>query len=361
MDVKLKENVTIADLVNEYTDNMEEGVLGYGKTLNIRPPYQREFIYNLDQREAVIDTVLNGFPLNTMYWIKNKGKNTFELIDGQQRTISICQYVNDDFSCRSLYFTNQQEDKKKQILEYKLMVYTCEGTDSERLAWFKTINIAGEKLTNQELRNAIYSGSWVTNAKLYFSKINCPAQYYKRYLTGSSIRQDYLERAIRWASKGNIEDYMGLHQHEESASSLWDYFEKVMGWVKSTFTKYRKEMKGVDWGELYHDFNDQTFNPKEIEEEIEKLFLDDDVTNKKGIYPYVLTRNTKYLNIRSFTKSQKSQVYAKQGQVCNKCKKEFDQDDMEADHIKPWCAGGSTSIDNCQMLCKKCNREKSGK
>lgn len=361
MDIKF-ENITIKDLFNDYTDSEEAGVFGYGKKLNIRPPYQREFIYKGRQREAVINTVVNGFPLNVMYWAKSKG-DTFELIDGQQRTIAICQYIKGDFSCNNLYFSNQPEDVQKQILNYKLMVYICEGKTSEKLEWFKIINIAGEKLTDQELRNAIYSGSWVTDAKRYFSKTSCAAhQKGQRYLTGQPNRQDYLQTVIRWISNnGNIEDYMGKHQHHTNALPLWNYFEKVIEWVQLTFTKYRKVMQGIEWGLLYNQFKDVKLNPKEIENEITKLILDDDVTNNKGIYQYILTREEKYLNIRSFTESQKRQVYEKQQGICSICKKYFSPEEMEADHITPWHEGGHTSIDNCQMLCKNCNRKKSGK
>lgn len=208
------------------------------------------------------------------------------------------------------------------------MVYICEGTDSEKLKWFKTINTAGEKLTDQELRNAIYSGRWVTDAKRYFSKTNCVA-YKKghRYLKGSPIRQDYLETVIRWISgDGKIEDYMGKHQNHHQALPLWEYFEKVITWVECTFTKYRKEMEGIEWGLLYNRFKDNKLNPKEIENEIQKLLLDDDVTSNKGIYQYILTRKEKYLNLRSFTESQRRQVYEKQKGICFMCKEEFSLD-----------------------------------
>ena len=246
MKIELKE-ITVRDLANGYKDNAEGGVVGYGGKLDIRPPYQREFIYKDKQREAVINTVKKSYPLNVMYWaVREDG--SFEVIDGQQRTISICQYLKGGFSFQDLYFQNLQNDEQDQILDYKLMIYLCSGTDSEKLEWFKTINIAGERLTEQELRNAVYSGSWVSDAKRYFSKNGCAAYGIgSDYLNGSPIRQDYLETTIDWLSEGKIEGYMGKHQHDVDAKALWVYFQAVIAWVNKTFTKKRKFMKGVDW------------------------------------------------------------------------------------------------------------------
>src|SRR5947209_10454453 len=231
MKIEHKE-IKVKELTDGFEDNEEAGVVGYGGKLDIRPPYQREFIYKDKQRDAVINTIQNDFPLNVMYWAVREDGN-FEVIDGQQRTISVCQYVNGDFSFKNLYFHNLPDDKQEQILNYKLMVYLCSGTDSERLDWFRTINIASEKLTDQELRNAVYSGPWVTDAKRYFSKTGCPAYAIgSDYLTGSPIRQDYLETAIEWIAEGTIEDYMSIHQHDPNASALWRYFQDVITWVK---------------------------------------------------------------------------------------------------------------------------------
>lgn len=365
MKIELKK-IQVKDLTKDFEDNAEAGVVGYGGKLDIRPPYQREFIYKDEQRDAVIDTITKEFPLNVMYWAVREDGN-FEIIDGQQRTISICQYVNNDFSIKGMAFHNLTNDKQKQILDYELMVYFCEGKDSEKLEWFKTINIAGEKLTNQELRNAVYSGSWVTDAKRYFSKTNCAA--YKigsDYLNGSPIRQDYLETAIKWISDGEIEDYMSKHQHDPNASALWIYFQSVISWIGATFPKKynknrKKFMKGIDWGILYNQFKDKVLDADELEKEIQKLILDDDVTKKSGIYPYVLTRNEKYLSIRAFTDAIKIKVYEKQKGICAKCGEHFELNQMEADHITPWHEGGKTIEENCQMLCKTCNRKKSGK
>ena len=354
-------DLTVRELVEDYYDDDEGGVTGYGGKLDIRPPFQREFIYKDKERNAVIDSILKGFPLNVMYWA-DREDGTFEIIDGQQRTISIAQYVEGDFSFNDLYFHNLTSDKQDLILNYELMVYVCTGTDSEKLEWFKTINIAGKVLTNQELRNAVYAGTWLSDAKRYFSRNGCAA--YKignAYVNGSAIRQEYLETAIKWISGDSIEDYMGTHQHDANALPLWEYFRSVIDWVESTFTNTRPAMKGVDWGSLYDDYEDADLDADEIEQETARLILDDDVTQKKGIYPYILTREEKHLNIRAFSDNMKQKAYEKQKGVCAICGDKFEIKEMEADHITPWSEGGKTNEDNCQMLCKKCNREKSAR
>lgn len=360
MDIKLKE-ITIKELTEGYEDNGEGGVTGYNGKLDIRPPYQREFIYKDAQRDAVLDTVKKGFPLNVMYWaVRDDGD--FEVIDGQQRTISVCQYVEGDFAIDGRYFHNLTDDEKDIILNYTMTIYLCEGTDSEKLEWFKTINIAGEKLTNQELRNAVYSGPWVTDAKRYFSKTNCAAYGIgSDYMAGSPIRQDYLETAIKWISNNNIEDYMARHHHEPHANELWLYFQKVISWVEATFPYKRKQMKGVEWGALYNEHKDDKLDPKMLAKKVKELMLDDDVSNKKGIYPYLLNGKEKHLNIRAFTQKHKIEAYERQQGICVECKEHFDMSEMEADHITPWHEGGKTNAENCQMLCKDDNRRKSGK
>ncbi len=358
MNIELKE-IKVRDLTKGYEDNQEDGVIGYNGKLDIRPPYQREFIYKDKQRDAVIDTVTKKFPLNVMYWAVRKD-GEFEIIDGQQRTISICQYVNNDYSINGLAFHNLPKDKQEEILDYELMVYFCEGTDSEKLEWFKTINIAGEKLTDQELRNAVYSGSWVTDAKRYFSKNSRP-KIGDEYLGGSANRQEYLETAIKWISESQIEDYMSKNQHEPNANELWLYFQSVINWVKAVFPKYRREMKGIDWGFLYNEFKDQKYDSAKLETEVAKLMEDEDVGNKKGIYTYVLTRKEKYLNIRAFSPNQRREAYERQKGICPVKKKHYAIEEMEADHITPWHLGGKTTAENCQMLSKEANREKGGK
>ena len=360
MKIKLKE-ITIREVANKYLNNNEEGVVGYAGKLNIRPKYQREFIYKDKQRNAVIETIRKNFPLNVMYWIKNKD-NTYEVLDGQQRTISFCEYVDGKFSLDYQYFHTLKKEEQDQILDYKLMIYFCEGTDKEKLEWFKTINIAGEKLAEQELRNAIYTGIWLTEAKKYFSKTGCPAySIASNYLRGSTIRQDYLETAISWISNGSIEQYMADNQHKPNANKLWLYFQNVINWTETIFLNYRKEMKGVPYGILYNEFKDKEFDSKKLEKEITKLMQDEDVTKKSGIYEYVLTRKEKYLNIRAFTEKQKREAYEKQKGICKDCKEKFEIEEMEADHIDPWHKGGKTISKNCKMLCKRCNRIKSGK
>ena len=357
MKIDLKE-ITVRDLVEGYHDDGEGGVRGYDGKLDIRPKYQREFIYKDKQREAVIRTIRSKFPLNVMYWaVRDDG--THEVIDGQQRTISVCQYVHGDFSFDGLYFHNLPQDQRDRILDYELMVYACSGADSEKLEWFKTINIAGEKLTNQELRNAVYSGPWISDAKRYFSRRGCVAQQIGHlYMGGSPIRQDYLETAIKWISDGQIEDYMGRHQHNASAEPLWTYFTSVMEWVGGTFTKARPQMKGVAWGPLYHRFKDVALDPDTLESEIKRLMLDDDVTKKSGVYPYLLTRDKRHLNIRAFSQSMKRKAYERQDGICSLCSELFDLSGMEADHIRPWSDGGKTTENNCQVLCRDCNRRK---
>lgn len=359
--------IKISEVVKDYKDSAEEGVSAFDGKLDIRPKYQREFVYNGKQRDEVIRTVKNGFPLNVMYWVKKEDGN-FEVLDGQQRTISISQFVNGDFSIefngRTAMFHNLTTEEQNQILNYELMIYQCEGTEKEKLDWFRIINIAGEKLTDQELRNAVYTGSWLSDAKLKFSKSNCAAYLLANdggaLLTGSPIRQEYLETALSWINSDDIEGYMAQHQHDENADELWQYFQKVIHWVREVFPHYRKEMSGVNWGELYNEFGKKKFDAEKLESEIKTLMQDEDVTKKSGIYPYVLTRKDRYLSIRAFTPNMKREAYERQNGICPVCKGEFAITEMEADHIDPWHEGGKTVAENCQMLCKEDNRRKSG-
>lgn len=360
MKIELK-TITVRELTADYQDNAEGGVFGYGGKLDIRPPYQREFIYRDKQRDAVVVTVKKEFPLNVMYWaVREDG--TFEVIDGQQRTISICQYVDSIFALDGRYFHNLQADEKEQILNYPLMVYLCSGTDSEKLEWFKTINIAGEKLSTQELRNAVYSGSWVTDAKRHFSKHGAPAQGLGgNYLSGALLRQEYLETAISWINHGDIEGYMGLHQHDPNANDLWLYFQRVIAWAKITFPTYRKEMKGLPWGDFFNDFKDMPWDSAKLEQQVTQLMMDEEVLNQKGIYAYLLSGHEKYLNIRAFSDTVKLQAYERQNGICSICGVQFQIEEMEGDHITPWSEGGKTDATNCQMLCREDNRRKGSK
>ena len=363
MKIELHE-IPIREVAKGYKDSQESGVVGYGGLLDIRPAYQRAFIYKDDKRNAVIDTVRKNFPLNVMYWVKTK-QGTYEVLDGQQRTISICSYINKEYSIDYQYFHNLTKDEQEQILDYPLMVYICEGTDKEQLDWFRVINIGGERLTDQELRNAVYTGEWLTDAKRYFSKTGCVAyQIANKYLNGVANRQDYLQTALRWIAHRDgkvIEEYMSEHQHDSNANELWLYFKTVIDWVMILFPHYRKEMKGIEWGYLYNKYHLNSYDSKAFESQILDLIDDDDVGSIKGIYEYLFDGEEKHLSLRQFDDKTKRKVYEKQKGICAVCGKHFEIDEMEADHIDPWHDGGKTVIDNCQMLCKPCNRRKSGK
>lgn len=366
MKIQLHE-IPVREIVNGYVDSAENGIVGYGGRLNIRPAYQREFIYRDKQRDEVIHTVVHNFPLNVMYWAKSDDSN-FEVLDGQQRTISICQYVTDEFSVMldgmPRKFGNLTVAEQNQILEYPLMIYICEGTDKEKLDWFKIINIAGEQLTAQELRNAVYTGEWLTEAKKFFSKSQCPAyQIAGDYLSGSAIRQNYLETALKWIAARDgieIEEYMSRHQHDTNCNELWLYFQTVINWVRATFPNYRgRLMKGLDWGIYFNRHSTGSYDPKALEARIVELLDDDDVSNQKGIYEYLLDGEERHLSIRAFTPKMARTAYERQKGICPKCGKHFEIEEMQADHITPWSKGGRTIPENCQMLCADCNRRKS--
>ncbi|USN95686.1 MAG: DUF262 domain-containing protein [Candidatus Nomurabacteria bacterium] len=350
-----------------FQDNAEHGVVAYNGELDVRPKYQREFVYSGKQRDEVIRTVRQNFPLNVMYWMV-RGDGGYEVLDGQQRTISIGQYINGDFSVDDLFFHNLTAEEQEAILEYELMIYFCEGTDSERLKWFEVINIAGEKLTPQEIRNAVYTGTWLSDAKLKFSKSNCVAYLLAsdggQLVAGAPLRQEILEKALSWINKGEIRDYMARHQHDKNADELWRYFQDVIAWARRIFPNYRGEMKNVPWGELYNEHKDDDLNADELEREVSRLMQDDDVTSKSGIYSYLLTGHEKYLSVRSFSDRMKREAYERQkgdcvarGAVCGG--KHWEIGEMEADHITPWSEGGKTVSENCQMICKEDNRRKS--
>lgn len=361
-------------MAKNFVDNSEDGVVGFDGKLNIRPKYQREFVYDTKQRDAVLETIRRGFPLNVMYWAVNED-GTFEVLDGQQRTISFCQYVAGDFSIHidghPMAMHNLNQPQKDQILDYELMVYVCEGNDQDKLDWFRTINIAGAELTAQELRNAVYTGQWLTHAKSIFSKTNCAAYgLASKYVTGAPLRQELLEKALKWKSAGNIEPYMSAHQLDQNANELWMHFQNVIWWVTNTFTNYRKEMKGVEWGPLYDRYKDQQVNTAEIERRTAELMQDPDVTKRSGIYTYLLTNEERHLSIRKFEDRDKRAAYERQQHKCANgihCRtpgntdggQEFDIAAMHGDHINPWSRGGKTIAENCQMLCIPCNREKS--
>ena len=366
--------VTVGEIVNGYVNNDELGVRGYGGRLDIRPPYQREFIYNEKEQQAVITTVLNGYPLNVMYWVRRSddAECPYEVMDGQQRTLSLCQYVAGKFSYDFKNFFNQPEDIKKKILDYRLTVYVCEGEPSEKLEWFKTINIAGKPLNEQEINNAVYAGPFVSDAKRHFSKSTCGAyRLGKDLVTGTPIRQDFLKKALEWMTahetrqgrRQSIVGYMAEHQHDPNANNLWTYYQNVLNWAITNFdpSKFKKIMKGLDWAMLYDRYNDSTLDTAAMARRISALMRDDEIQRKQGIIPYVLTGDEHWLDLRAFPEDMKLAVWEEQGHVCPLCKREFDFEFMEGDHITPWRDGGRTVKENCQMLCRECNRRKAAR
>ena len=371
--------IKIADVVDGFIDSEEKGVTGYGGKLNIRPAYQREFIYGERERNAVIDTIFAGFPLNVMYWVKN-ADGTFEVLDGQQRTISFCSYHAGEFmhvvdgALRG--WANLTQSQKDRFLNYELQVYICEGTPEEILKWFRIINIAGMKLTDQELRNAAYHGPWLAEAKKRFSKSSCVAsKLCGDYVSGNPIRQEFLETVLEWIAsrdglkggmdKDPVAEYMAIHQNDANCDDLWGYFQDIIHWIQKVFPNYRKQMKGLPWGILYNEHKNDILSPTDIEVDIARMMKDSDVQKKAGIWPYVLTKDERYLSIRQFDDNTKATVYERQGGHCANpnCRhgkeKVWSISEMEADHIVPWSKGGHTVIENCQLLCQDCNRMKS--
>lgn len=379
--------IKVREVVDRYKDNDEEGVVGYGGKLNIRPAYQREFVYKDEQRNEVIRTIMRGypsteFPLNVMYWAEADDDH-FELIDGQQRTISFCQYANNEFSIVvdgiPQNFDNLSPEKKDYFLNYKLQVYVCTGTADEKLEWFSIINLAGEPLTPQELLNANFTGTWLSSAKRYFMKSNSPAYGLANMyidIEANQSRGKGLETAIKWISKDNVKQYMADHQHDENADALWQHFKTVIEWVQETFVDYKREMKGLDWGRLYDKYHTQSYDPSTISVQVQKLYGDPYVNNSKGIFEYILggSVDTQLLDIRVFDDATKRAVYATQTAAakskgesnCPYCAlghdahkdKIWEQTEMDADHVTAWSKGGATSIENCQMLCIPHNRAK---
>lgn len=369
--MKIEEHeVTIRELIDGYIDNQEDGVFGYHGKLNIRPAYQRELVYTEDKQKDVIYSVLSGFPLNVMYFMENED-GTYELLDGQQRTLSICRYCDGQYSVKidghPKVFGNLGTVLQNQVLDYAIKVYFCKGTVEERKKWFEIINFKGEALTKQELLNAIYSGPWVTDAKRYFSKTGCPAyKIANDYLYNkSAIRQDILEVALKWiADRDGIdyEEYMNRHQDDETAAPLWEYFKGVIEWVKKVFgcpDNYRSAMKKVEWGILYNKYHENEYDPTVMEEKVAALIGDYEVTRDHGVYEFVFDGEPRHLSLRTFDDRTKKLTYKKQGGKCNICHKKFEYKDMQGDHIVAWASGGTTVPENCQMLCINCNLQKS--
>ena len=371
----------IRDLIQGYSeDDSTSRVRAWGGKLDVRPEYQREFVYADDKRDAVINTVMKNFPLNIMYFVDRKD-GTYEVLDGQQRIISICRYATNKFSVKipaatggynTVNYPNLFDEDRDRFLDYELQVYICEGTDKEKLEWFEIINIAGETLANQEIRNAIYHSAWLTDAKSAFSRRNCAAyKNYGKYLNGDYIRQAFLETAFRWAAdadgivgKDAIEQYMQQHRDDKNADALWKYFEDVFTWVRDVFGKnIDPSMKGVQWGLLYNQHRNDNLDPAYMQKRVKELLADKEVGKRTGIYQYLLegekTDAEKYLSLRQFDKDDMAAKYHEQGGLCAICGKPFDQKDMHGDHIIPWSKGGKTTYDNLQMLCVPCNLAKS--
>lgn len=367
--------LSIRELVQGYQeDNTTSRVRAWGGRLDVRPEYQREFVYGDKQRDAVINTVLHGFPLNIMYFVDRKD-GTYEVLDGQQRIISICRYAQNQFSVKiptptGLYNTvnypNLFDNQREAFLDYELNVYICEGTEEEKISWFEVINIAGMTLEKQEILNAVLHSSWLTDAKSVFSRRNCAAnRIYGKYLSGDCIRQKFLETAFRWHAdyegikeKESVRIYMMNHRADSNADVLWKYFENVFDWVQKTFGAYDKTMKGVEWGLLYNQHKDDILDPSAIQKQVQTLLADFEVQKKSGIYEYILTGQKKLLNLRTFSEKDRITMYHKQGGLCALCGKPFDIKEMHADHIIPWSRGGATDLNNGQMLCTQCNLSK---
>lgn len=363
--------IRVRDVFYGYADKGDDGVFAYGGRLAIRPPYQREFVYDNEQAEAVVQTVLKGFPLNVMYWVKI-GDDRYEILDGQQRTLSVMQYLKHKFSItlngQKYYWDALPDDLYHAIMDYSFMIYICEGDESEKLEWFKVVNIAGEKLTEQELRNSVYTGRWLSDAKRYFSKRNCAAKgLADRYITGDPNRQELLEKALKgiceYQGIRDITEYMALHKADNDADELWQYFQDVVNWLQKIFPGYYPDMKGLDWCHLYNAYHGNSYNSSVMNAEVKRLHEDEDVQKTKGIYEYLLCRGAdpfagRLLHLRAFDKRDKMAAYSKQGGVCPICGQHFAFEEMEGDHIKPWSKGGHTTPDNCQMLCRDCNGKK---
>lgn len=368
----------IRELIKSYIeDENTSRVQAWKGDLDVRPEYQREFVYDDTKRDAVINTILKGFPLNIMYFVDRKD-GTYEVLDGQQRIISICRYATNKYSVKipdikgeynTVNFPNLFDEQIEAFLDYELQIYLCEGTEKEKLEWFQIINIAGVVLEKQEIRNAIYHSAWLTDAKSLFSRRNCAAyKNYGKYFSGDYIRQKYLETVFSWAAdyeklkdKDPISQFMQIHRTDNNSDQLWKYIEDVFNWVQTNFGNYDKTMMGINWGILYNKHKDDKLDPKSIQEKISILLSDKEITKKSGIYEYLLTGEEKLLSLRQFDHDERITTYNKQNGICPLCGKAFKLEEMHADHIIPWSKGGLTVIDNCQMLCTTCNIKKSNK
>lgn len=386
MKTTLRTNITVKDICDGFVYNELEGkgLFGLSGKLTIQPEYQRNYIYASDggkKEMAVIESLLKDYPIGLIYFNK-VSENNLEVLDGQQRITSVGRFVTDKFAIKDengmeQYFGGLAADKQAKILEAKLLIYECEGTESQIKEWFKTINIAGVPLKPQELLNAVYSGPFVTLGKEEFSNSqNANIQKWSAYVSGSANRQDFLERALSWVSRGNIGDYMSSHRFDKNITELKKYFSSVIDWVSSVFIDVESEMRGLEWGRLYEAYHNKSYDPKKVSEEVHKLYGDPYVKNRKGIFEFILggSIDAKLLNVRVFDEVTKKSVYATQTKAakvkgksnCPHCaighdannEKIWSLGDMDADHVAAWSKGGATSAKNCQVLCKTHNRAK---
>jgi hypothetical protein len=381
----LRTDIAVAEICDGFVYNELEGkgLYGLGGKLTIQPEYQRNYIYadgSGEKEAAVIHSLLKGYPLGLIYFNKVE-EDKFEVLDGQQRITSIGRFVTNKFAIMDngnpKNFDSLPADQQAKIQDSELLIYECEGTETEIKQWFETINIAGVPLNSQELLNAIYSGPFVTLAKAEFSSSqNANIQKWSAYIKGSANRQDFLERALEWVSKDDIGGYMSSHRTEDNIDELKTYFNTVIDWVSSVFSDVKKEMKGLKWGLLYEQYHSKSYNPAQVSAEVERLYGDPYVNKRSGIFEYILggLQQSKLLEVRVFDEAIKNSVYAKQtkdakaksasncplcaaGHNANKSKI-YEIDEMDADHVSAWSKGGGSSADNCQMLCVTHNRAK---
>ncbi len=386
MKTTLITDITIKDVCDGFVYNELEGkgLFGLSGKLTIQPEYQRNYIYASDggkKEIAVIDSILKGYPIGLIYFNK-VSDDKLEVLDGQQRITSFGRFVKDKFAIKDAngleqYFSGMAQDKKALILDTKLLIYECEGTESEIKEWFKTINIAGIPLNAQELLNAIYSGPFVTLGKEEFSNSqNANIQKWSAYVKGSANRQEFLECALDWVSKGDIDGYMSRHRRDTNINELKKYFNSVIDWVSSVFTDVESEMRGLEWGRLYEEYHNTSYDPAKVSAAVHTLFGDPYVKNRRGVFEYILggSTDTKLLEVRVFDEATKKMVYASQTKAahakeesnCPLCAHGHDANktkiwkiaEMDADHVTAWSNGGGTNIKNCQMLCKTHNRAK---
>lgn len=384
MKTTLKKDITIKEICDGFVYNELEGkgLFGLSGKLTIQPEYQRNYIYAEEGKEAaVITSILKGYPLGLLYFHK-VSEDKFEVLDGQQRITSIGRFVTDKFAIidengLQQNFGGMAKDKKAKIWKTKLLIYECEGEESEIKDWFKTINIAGIPLRNQELLNAVYSGPFVTLAREEFSnRQNANIQKWSAYVSGSVNRQDFLERALEWVSGGNVEVYMTSHRKEKDITELKEYFNDVIDWVSSVFIDVENEMRGLEWGRLYEEYHKKAYNPAKVSAEVRKLYGDPYIKNRKGIFEYILggSADMKLLEVRVFDEATRRSTYEsqttkakkKEESNCSLCAVGHDANkqkiwsfgEMEADHVSAWSKGGATSAKNCEMLCKTHNRAK---